>query len=199
MLAEAWDLLISMPSSGFRRSGNSGCMGIPVIRSNEETAGTSRITFWNVRNTTLPSTIARMKGFFYKRKKKGFAHCFWLWCKRKQSRWEGRREEPRIRSSFDVVTTDMWPVRVSTPPTWLLLKSFPSSYPGCLFSRSFWKACVLSSKYFRAEKSRHLSCVLGTAASMKFFKEVIFHGLSDNTRRSWLTFLTRCRWLRDLP
>ena len=44
----------------------------------------------------------------------------------KETHQDGGREGRGICSSFDAVT--MWPVRVSTPPIWLLLKSFPSSY-----------------------------------------------------------------------
>ena len=79
-------------------------------------------------------------------------------------------------------------------PIWLLPKSSSSCYHGCFLSRSFWQANMPSPKNFRAENSRHLFWFMGSKMDRRadeFIKGSDLSRLSNNTRRSWLTFLTR--------
>ena len=99
--------VISMPSSGFSPGqgrnttvvvGIWECFLSSQTRSSEETAGTSRITFWSVRNTVIDYRTDKSFFLHFKRKKKGFTHCFWPClqnrCKRNPSRWgEGGKRD----------------------------------------------------------------------------------------------------------
>ena len=121
--AEALDLLISMPSSGFSRCqgrnttavvGNFFYLAKPGVMRRQLGPVESHLGACAIP----PPTIAQIKVFFYRRKRKASPTVSGLACKidAEEIRQDGGKEERGICASFDAVTTGMWPVRVSTPP-----------------------------------------------------------------------------------